>query len=68
MGIEFQLLILHPAIGALISLTPPEKGGNTWQAKQIEAQRAPIPFPGEPTGRVDINWSFGPVKVNSVHL
>jgi hypothetical protein len=63
MSVGFQLLILYPSLGALVSLTPPKEGGNTWEAKQIETLRSPLPFPGQPKARLDINWSYGPVKV-----
>ncbi|EEY23466.1 hypothetical protein D7B24_006490 [Verticillium nonalfalfae] len=48
-------------VGAIVSLTPPEDGDNTWTADQVNLARS-LP-PGDIQGRVDIDWGFGPVKI-----
>ncbi|KAH8780075.1 hypothetical protein F5883DRAFT_517030 [Diaporthe sp. PMI_573] len=48
-------------VGAIVALSPPEKGANIWEAKQVELVRN-LP-PGDDQGRKSIDWEFGPVKV-----
>ncbi|KAM0321789.1 hypothetical protein ACHAQA_009885 [Verticillium albo-atrum] len=46
-------------VGAIVSLTPPEGGDNVWKAQQVNLARSLPPTDGR--GRVEIDWSFGPV-------
>ncbi|CRK12120.1 hypothetical protein HYQ45_015154 [Verticillium longisporum] len=46
-------------VGAIVSLTPPEEGDNTWTADQVNLARS-LP-PGDIQGRVDLDWGFGPI-------
>ncbi|PMD19209.1 hypothetical protein NA56DRAFT_205734 [Hyaloscypha hepaticicola] len=51
-------------LGALVSLTAPKDGGNTWTAKQIETVTNTPPAPGVPNAQVPISWSLGPIKLS----
>ncbi|EGX93686.1 hypothetical protein CCM_01955 [Cordyceps militaris CM01] len=46
---------------AIVNLIPPKEGSNIWTAKQVTIARNLPPNRG--TGRHQIDWSFGPVKV-----
>ncbi|SPJ81873.1 uncharacterized protein FTOL_09278 [Fusarium torulosum] len=48
-------------VGAIISLKPPAKGDNIWEAKQVDIARS-LP-PGDIQGRQKIEWGFGPIKI-----
>ncbi|RMJ08475.1 hypothetical protein CDV36_011920 [Fusarium kuroshium] len=48
-------------VGAVISLIAPKKGDNVWKAEQVDIARN-LP-PGDIAGRIEINWSYGPIKI-----
>ncbi|RSM10358.1 hypothetical protein CDV31_007234 [Fusarium ambrosium] len=48
-------------VGAVINLIAPKKGDNLWKAEQVDIARN-LP-PGDIAGRIEINWSYGPIKI-----
>lgn len=58
---SLRKLLTDKQLGAIISLKPPAKGDNIWEAKQVDIARS-LP-PGDIQGRQKIEWGFGPIKV-----